>query len=197
MDAKTGRRQGGAADDMSWKSATAQLVRTEVDKRLLSLGRTTNYALAARGARVIGDRTSKTYSGSFLWLFGNVGKPPAIALTEGAELGKCWCFSGGTGMLAVRLSEAVHPTHVGIEHVSHDKAVNMTSAPRDCEVWCFGSGPTRQIAAFRYEITKAPMQIFPVSSGDVCESIELRIVTNHGRRITCLYSFSVFSVPDE
>ncbi|KAJ1972717.1 hypothetical protein H4R34_005310, partial [Dimargaris verticillata] len=111
-----------------------------------------DYALFAAGARVIPLLTSPTYEidvagpkGVFHQLSNQLTNalglgvttlnPPSVALDPDTSLGNCWPFRGSQGQLGVRLARPVLPTAFTIEHVSPEVALDVTSAPRQVEIW--------------------------------------------------------------
>ncbi|CAG8464422.1 8757_t:CDS:1 [Paraglomus occultum] len=105
-----------------------------------------DFALHSAGAKVISRITSKTYevwpekwfAKLFAYMSGQGilrGKPPVTALSPDTNVGQCWPFPGREGQLAVLLSRKVYVTAVTYDHVSKHIGVDVTSAPRDFEVW--------------------------------------------------------------
>ncbi|EON60998.1 hypothetical protein W97_00208 [Coniosporium apollinis CBS 100218] len=107
-----------------------------------------NFFSAALGAVVDPHLTSPTQVKSLSWgqYFWTslpivwVPKPrPAIAALEPwTEAGDCWCAARsrqGQAQLAVLIPKPIFPSSVTIEHVPKAGALDITSAPKDFEVW--------------------------------------------------------------
>jgi CII-binding regulator of phage lambda lysogenization HflD len=115
-----------------------------------------DFALHSAGAQVVPSNTTPTYTrtpGSFgglilyktFGLGGIKGKPPSIALNEDNSIGSCWAFSGNEGTLTVRLAKSVVVTDFTIEHIDPRVAFDLTTAPKDIEVWGFVSKESDQV----------------------------------------------------
>ncbi|KAG6842320.1 hypothetical protein C0991_010608 [Blastosporella zonata] len=105
-----------------------------------------DYALYSGGAQVIPSLTSPTYEitpstlrGSILsYITGNgyaVGRPPVWALHHELHNGNCWPVAGQTGQLGVTLAAPIYIDEVTIDHVASEVAFDMSSAPREMELW--------------------------------------------------------------
>ena len=109
---------------------------TKIDYALISSGGLINPYLTSHTF----NRKPATWSKKALsWIFGGKGSfqghPPAMVLHPQTSAGNCWSFRGSEGHLGIRLSRAIFPTDVTIEHVGKDAAMDVTSAPRDIEIW--------------------------------------------------------------
>ncbi|KAK9449882.1 uncharacterized protein V1518DRAFT_414972 [Limtongia smithiae] len=97
------------------------------------------------GARPNPFTTSATYDPytsvtSFQHMFSNMigygnQRQSADALQTDITLGSCWPFAGQVGTLGVRLSEWVYIDEVAINHIPKDTARDITTAPKEIEVW--------------------------------------------------------------
>ncbi|CAJ0754242.1 4924_t:CDS:2 [Entrophospora sp. SA101] len=105
-----------------------------------------DYALSSGGAKIISMLTSPTYetwpTKWFQQIIASVtghgitrGKPPITAIQPEMHVGQCWPFAGEKGQLAVLLSRKIFVTAVTYEHVTKKLAMDVTSAPKEFEVW--------------------------------------------------------------
>ncbi|ODQ52121.1 hypothetical protein SAICODRAFT_8334 [Saitoella complicata NRRL Y-17804] len=133
-----------------------------------SVGRA-DYAAYAAGARVNPFLTSKTYVmkprsffGRLLPFSGVESNPPAIALHPDNSVGMCWPFAGQQGQMGIRLSARVVPTEITIEHVQVEVAQDITSAPKEIEVWAFVEDDD-----LREQVGAAALSVIPRQKGDL------------------------------
>lgn len=107
-----------------------------------------DFALYTAGARVVAPMTSETYNlrpsnllrravGIMTATSSIVGRPPVTALHPDCSVGMCWAMQGTYGQLGILLSRQIVPTDVTIEHAPADIAPDVSSAPRDFELWGF------------------------------------------------------------
>ncbi|KLT41710.1 hypothetical protein CC85DRAFT_303032 [Cutaneotrichosporon oleaginosum] len=173
-----------------------------------------DYALYSAGARVIEGTTSPTLQlteepGLFGRLWGKRAvhaRPPHVALHPDTTVGQCWAFEGSIGDLGVLLSQPdVLVSSITIDHVAKALASDISSAPKDIEVWVTIEGeedrtkarqylensPLRDeltsmpqteenilVAKIVYDINSAtPTQTFPVPKEFVDLGISTRITT--------------------
>ncbi|KAI9262210.1 UNC-like C-terminal-domain-containing protein, partial [Phascolomyces articulosus] len=106
-----------------------------------------DFALATRGARVIPKMTSTTYTPSkkHPWKAavaralgihpGTYRASPLIALLPDTHVGQCWPMDGSNGTLSIVLSQPIDIKSITMEYPTKDQMVNMTSAPKDFEIW--------------------------------------------------------------
>ena len=106
-----------------------------------------DYALHSGGARVIPSLTSATLElqpetlqrklyGLIMGTGYAVGRSPVTALHHELHNGHCWPFPGQQGQLGVVLARGtVVIDEVSVDHVSKEVAFDLSSAPRDMEVW--------------------------------------------------------------
>ncbi|KAI8374631.1 UNC-like C-terminal-domain-containing protein [Radiomyces spectabilis] len=186
-----------------------------------------DYALANRGARVIPAWTSATYVAypRHLWKrwlarLTGVGAftpvSPTMALTSDTGVGQCWPMQGHNGTLGIALSEPIAIQGVTIEHPSRDILVNMTTAPKDIEVWGVkgrhfrsklrpweeeSDGRAIKLAVVRYDIRKPQaIQTFDIALNRyvIFDAVLLRVLSNWGDSdYTCLYRVRVHGAPAE
>lgn len=127
--------------------AIDQLVESAIERHSRDVLSRPDYSAYSSGARVDPFLTSTTYMhrpatplGRLAsTLLGNIGSswshPPAMALHQSISLGMCWAFPGASGQLAVSLSHPILLTDIALEHVHPDVAHDVSSAPRELEVW--------------------------------------------------------------
>lgn len=188
-----------------------------------------DFALAIRGARYIPQYTSATFERQIRWpltrwirrltSIGSTYQPPVLlALLPDNNAGQCWPMQGSNGTLGVQLSQSIYIDSITIEHVARGLAVNMSSAPKDVDVWGLQdihipaagsarlpwmpggeSGNALYLGSFRYDIMKMkPAQTFTV---DVRRTIPFkgvifRFLNNWGNEdYTCIYRVKVHGKP--
>ncbi|KAF9575303.1 hypothetical protein EC968_003655 [Mortierella alpina] len=106
-----------------------------------------DYALFTAGGRIIPGLTSPNYRavGAFN-ILGRIGarmfQPLARkkALEPDMHAGECWPMKGSEGQLAIRLAREIVVTEVTIEHADPSVVLDMSSAPREIEVWSLREG---------------------------------------------------------
>ena len=144
------RRVESSSNHMSvGENAVKAMVDSALRRYSTSVNMKKDYALSSTGALINPYLTSPTYTRKPLswsigkktlsWLLGGKGtlsgNPPVMVLHPQSTPGSCWAFKGSNGHLGVRLSRPILPTDITVEHVSEDMAMDLTSAPRDIEVW--------------------------------------------------------------
>ncbi|KAH9945317.1 uncharacterized protein BXZ73DRAFT_38481 [Epithele typhae] len=124
-----------------------QLVDTAVMRNSKDSIARVDFALHSGGAKVIPRYTSDTLEvrpsgiGSSVLGFINggsgyaIGRPPVTALHHEIHAGHCWPFGGQTGQLGINLAAPVYISDITIDHVAHEVAMDLRSAPRQMEVW--------------------------------------------------------------
>ncbi|KAI9310153.1 UNC-like C-terminal-domain-containing protein [Dichotomocladium elegans] len=173
-----------------------------------------DFALATRGGRIIRKLTSSTYDPRPFWkasitrIFGTsrgtVHHSPIIALLPDTHVGQCWPMAGSTGSLGVMMSEPIVVKAITVEYPSRQMGVNMTSAPKDIEVWGLPLDGYKETAdweylvflgSFTYEIAKnTPVQTFLVKAEKptIIKSVLFRFKSNWGLdTYTCIYRIRV------
>lgn len=169
-----------------------------------------NFALLSTGAEVLPALTSKRYvrrPSAFIprftsYFFDSLvvrGHEPSIALTPNNAVAMCWSFQGSEGQLGISLSRPVYVTNVTIEHVQHKIAHDLSSAPKDFELWVQGMSSKMFVllGKARYALTEDSIQTFSFEPSNyiVAEPIQnviLKIKSNWGNpNYTCLYQVRV------
>ncbi|KAF7732349.1 hypothetical protein EC973_005245 [Apophysomyces ossiformis] len=188
-----------------------------------------DFALASRGARIIPSLTSPTYTvyPRHYWMRGiskltgfgrRTAASPWTALTPNMQAGECWAMDGTSGTLAIELSQPLAIQQITIEHLTRQMAINLSSAPKDIEVWGLKRVPgglfrrtnrpweTKDpnavfLGSFRYDIKRStPIQTFDLDTKDyvIFRAVLIRVVSNWGNdAYTCLYRVRVHGIPEE
>ena len=135
-----------ASDGQDVTELIGHLVDTAMSRHSKDSIAKADFALHSGGAVVIPSLTSDTHEirpqgvrqHVIGYLTGNgyaLGRPPITALHHETHIGHCWPFKGDEGQLGVTLSRIVRIEEISIDHVARDIAWDMTSAPREMEVW--------------------------------------------------------------
>ncbi|CAO3574355.1 unnamed protein product [Mortierella alpina] len=130
----------------------SELIDEALDKYSADAMAKPDYALFTAGGRIIPGLTSPNYRalGKFdwLWLLRRAGarlyQPLARkkALEPDMHAGECWPMEGNNGTLAIRLARAIVVTEVTIEHADPSVVLDMSSAPREIEIWSLREAAT-------------------------------------------------------
>lgn len=210
------------------------LVNTLIDEALNKYSKDVlarpDFALYTAGGRVIPSLTSpsyeirpSTFTGSLLArLTGSGiirGKSPVTALHPDISTGQCWALNGPTGQLGILLSRRIYLTDVTVEHASKEVALDVSSAPRNFEVWGIVSDPSdlqrlssSSVASEEVEqqgnMLKLVTSAYDVNASNNIQTFELdsriqdlkmpisaivfKILDNHGNEnLSCLYRVRV------
>ncbi|OJA11589.1 hypothetical protein AZE42_01956, partial [Rhizopogon vesiculosus] len=125
-----------------------------------------DFALHSAGARPIPHLTSgtlelrpSTLQGQILGLITGygyeVGRSPITALHQDLHSGNCWPMTGSYGQLGVMLVFPTIISDITIDHVAKEVAFDLSTAPREMEVWgqVEGKDNLEKLAAWRAEQT--------------------------------------------
>ncbi|KAF7243672.1 SUN domain-containing protein 2 [Varanus komodoensis] len=115
--------------------------------------------------------------------------------------GNCWAMDGSQGYVVVRLSQAVCPAVVALDHIpkamSHTEEI--TSAPRNFSVYGFKDDFEKEeghfLGSFVYRIDDFPMQSYKLEGAnlDQFKYLLLKILSNWNHpNYTCIYGFRVY-----
>ncbi|KAG2070788.1 hypothetical protein BDR04DRAFT_1142625 [Suillus decipiens] len=123
-----------------------------------------DFALHSGGARPIPHLTSSTLElrpstlrGQILGLITGhgyeVGRSPITALHQDLHSGNCWPMAGPYGQLGVMLAFPVIISDITIDHVAKEVAFDLSTAPKDMEVWgqVEGEDNLAKVAVWRAE----------------------------------------------
>lgn len=121
------------------------------------------------------------------------------------EPGQCLPLRGSDVFVDVSLRMAIHPEAVTLEHVSRLVAFDLSSAPRQFQVWgwlangtqahrVLGVETPKPLGLFTYLLEGPRIQTFNLSdsSGKVINMVRLQVLSNYGSQThTCLYRLRV------
>ncbi|KAH9846924.1 hypothetical protein C2E23DRAFT_692683, partial [Lenzites betulinus] len=93
-----------------------------------------DYALRANGARIYPELTwqpeqARSRAPSPTSMIG-----PEVVIDEDISIGRCWSVPT-TGQVGIRTFVLVHPTHVTIDHIPRQVALDIDRAPRRVVLW--------------------------------------------------------------
>jgi SUN domain-containing protein 1/2 len=186
--------------------------------------RKVNYFSTGLGARIDPWKTSSTFvppvTGSINFVqslytsvfrnmfYSRTRRPPITALEKWDEPGECWCAAPddnaiGLAQLAILLGHPMSPRQVTVEHLPKDASLDITSAPKEIELWAesdekratapnCGKGPKGWICLGKisYNVhADNHIQTFNLDS-TVTKPIRntmVRIMSNWGADHTCVY----------
>ncbi|CUS14322.1 unnamed protein product [Tuber aestivum] len=105
-----------------------------------------DYASIITGASVWPYVTSPSYDWTggkgyhhYVWrLFGRgarISPPPVMAITPSTEVGECWPFPERSGDIGIKLATPIYVSHVTVDHVPKQQAIEISSAPKNIEFW--------------------------------------------------------------
>lgn len=206
-------------DAESGRIDAQELLHTLDDRYVMQQAQVPDFALATLGSRVLVQYTSPTFdtrkkgwrSSVYQWLHPQVHFSPVMALLPDTHPGQCWPMAGKYGSLGVRLSQSVSANAVSIDHADHQLVTDLSSAPKDFEVW----GLTRQkrtakwkdpwdpaaslagdavyLGKFKYNIDGNAMQTFKIEpASPPLKDIVFRFLTNWDKdEYTCIYRVRV------
>ncbi|BEI88951.1 uncharacterized protein CcaverHIS019_0203130 [Cutaneotrichosporon cavernicola] len=158
-----------------------------------------DYALYSAGARVIEETTTPTLQltdePSFIGrLWGEkavYARPPHIALHPDTTVGQCWAFGGPAGDLGVLLSRPdVIVSSITIDHIAKSVTTDISSAPKDIEVWVTVEGEENRVKARQY-LEESPLRDEPTSMPQTEENILLAKVVYDINSATPTQTFPV------
>jgi len=161
-----------ASDGQDVTELIGHLVDTAMSRHSKDSIAKADFALHSGGAVVIPSLTSDTHEirpqgvrqHVIGYLTGHgyaLGRPPITALHHETHIGHCWPFNGDQGQLGVTLSRIVRIEEISIDHVARDIAWDMSSAPREVEVWGLVEGASNfaKVAAWDAARTDAGEEI--------------------------------------
>jgi Sad1 / UNC-like C-terminal len=124
-----------------------------------------------------------------------------MAIQPSTHVGECWPMAGSQGQIAISLIRPISVTSIAIEHVSRYKAIDISSAPHEMELWgqpvdanCTANicAPV-YVASFAYSILDKPIQTIAVPSTVDIRAVLLKINSNWGHgHYTCIYKIGVY-----
>lgn len=171
-----------------------------------------DFAMRAAGSYIQYNMTTATYVPqgvglgfqmmSWLGWEHSIGGPNE-AITSGISPGQCWAMNGSKGDLTIRLLKSITPTAMTIEHVHRSQAVDLSTAPKDFQLWSSDTRHLRKLLVKGTFCSQRPegdgrkgcsnIQTFNISRPVTnVQYVTLRILNNHGHNnYTCLYRLRV------
>ncbi|RUS14725.1 UNC-like C-terminal-domain-containing protein [Jimgerdemannia flammicorona] len=199
---------GTVVDHPSQYSASGFADRRHIrlNRHTSSITESPDFALYTGGASIIHQHTSPTYFPPLYTLRRALKSnirihPPEMAIMPSTHVGECWPMAGSQGQIAISLIQPITVTSIAIEHASRYKAIMLSSAPRDMELW---GQPTHAnctakicepvfIESFTYNILGEPIQKIVILPMVNIKAILLRINSNWGHEhYTCIYKLSIY-----
>lgn len=170
-----------------------------------------DYAMVSRGATVLPQWTSPTFSPFSKWWWSKRYYPssPKIALTPGMHAGQCWPMKGDHGSLGIRLAKPIVVQAITVDHPNRAVLANqVSSAPKHMEVWGLtrlhdntdnDDNPSVFLGSFTFDITASTTrQTFDLDGASSLAflGVIVRIRSNWGNtQHTCLYRISIHGTP--
>lgn len=182
-----------------------------------------NYFSTGLGAQIDSSMTSATFvdSSAFLARLGRrlmilpQRHSPTTALEPWDEPGDCWCSAPddskkGKAQIGIQLVTPTFPTQVTIEHIPKSRVPqeNISSAPRDLEIWVKSSEPAEArfgldlpacgdgpdgwicLGKVRYDIhgsNHVQTFLLDAESRTSVDNVMVRVTKNWGAKHTCIY----------
>ncbi|RUS24266.1 UNC-like C-terminal-domain-containing protein [Jimgerdemannia flammicorona] len=181
-------------------SGVADKRHIRLNEHISSITESPDFALYTGGASIIHQYTSPTYFPPLYTLHqalkGDIRiHPPEMAIMPSTHVGECWPMAGSQGQIAISLIQPITVTSIAIEHASRYKAIMLSSAPRDMELW---GQPTHAnctakicepvyIESFTYNILGEPIQKIVILPMVNIKTILLRINSNWGHEHYIFY----------
>ncbi|GAA5798824.1 hypothetical protein HPULCUR_004230 [Helicostylum pulchrum] len=170
-----------------------------------------DFALYSRGASTLVTLTSSSWSPLPEWtqaLYRFAGLPfidsaPESAISPDNHVGECWHMYGDTGTLGISLSEEILVKSIAIEYPSKDVINDMSSAPKDVQVFGIQNFYKKSerwflLGDFKYDIDKGePIQLFDtIDLNTAFKIIVFKVKSNWGNEEhTDLYRVRVHGEP--
>ncbi|XP_077175012.1 SUN domain-containing protein 3-like [Paroedura picta] len=161
-----------------------------------------NFALKSSGASIV--RSSKPFhSGARLCSLGfcwNYSRSPDIILERGLLPGNCWAMDGAQGYIVIKLSEAIIPRAVTLDHIPQIASPYETipSAPKHFSIYglkdAFEQEEGVLLGSFNYKKNSFPEQMFQLkrTKANPFPYLMVKIYSNHGHpNYTCIYGVRV------
>lgn len=206
-----------------------ELMETMDDRYMIRQAQSPDFALATLGSRVLVRYTTASFDKDSKrgWRYGlyrfirhrsffhsSPSSSPVMALLPDTHPGQCWPMAGQYGSLGVRLSQRISVNAVSIDHVDPHQAIDMSSAPKDFEVWGLTTqkptgtwkypwdpaasirGEAVYLGKFKYNIgdnATGPVQTFKLKTDSPpLRDIVFRFLSNWDKdEFTCIYRVRV------
>eukprot|EP00127_Corallochytrium_limacisporum_P003444 Clim_evm72s149 gene=Clim_evmTU72s149 len=163
-----------------------------------------DFALATAGGSVLTDYSTPMIPQvvtTSMFGFGSYSyaEDPQVVLQPDVTPGRCYCFEGSAGDIVVQLREPIDVQSVTIDHVSKALCYNISSAPKDFEVYgLYGFSVMHSLVNGTYNIdADHAWQNFAVPSEALdkdygqTDKVMLKVKSNYGAEHTCVYRFRV------
>ncbi|XP_034969983.1 SUN domain-containing protein 2-like [Zootoca vivipara] len=165
-----------------------------------------DFALKSAGASIVKFSTSYETGAQvcMLGLCWDYSRAPEVILERDNTPGNCWAMQGSQGYVVIKLSEAVCPVAVTLDHISKkiSHTEEITSAPKNFSIYGFKDDFEKEegnfLGSFVYRIDGFPMQTFKLE-GRCLENpgkfqyLLLKILSNWDHpHYTCIYGFHVY-----
>ncbi|KAK4479283.1 hypothetical protein RD792_014794 [Penstemon davidsonii] len=178
--------------------AVREIVLEEIERHAADGGvGMVDYALALGGAMVL--KHSDPYGG-WRWGICSVNRYGVCAQAQRmitpsfGEPGQCLALDGGNGFVEIKLSTAIFPEAVTLEHVDESVTYSTKTAPRKCNVsgWLRGHYLTGVkvdtkkkflLTEFTYDLGKRNIQTYKVvesASSNLIDTVRLDVISNYG-----------------
>ncbi|XP_061463496.1 SUN domain-containing protein 3-like [Rhineura floridana] len=162
-----------------------------------------DFALKSAGASIV--KFSKSYdTGARVCMLGfcwDYSRSPDVILERDNAPGNCWAMHGSQGFVVIKLSQAICPVAVTLDHISKtiSHTEEITSAPKNFSVYGFKDDFEKEegsfLGSFVYRIDGFPMQTFKLEGthSDKVKYLLLKILSNWDHpNYTCIYGFHVY-----
>lgn len=186
-------------------------IETLVQKHYQAISNTPDFALEARGARVVMALTSETYYALPLstrivrrmLMLHDPFTAPQMAIMTNANFGECWTMLGNSGHLGIKLSETLVIQEITLEYPSHELMLNdMSTAPKSFSVYGivdYRKSPKDRdfLGSFIYDIhARMPIQTFIIDADKVYTHVFIKFNSNWGNPDhTDIYRVRVHGTP--
>ncbi|KAI7873909.1 hypothetical protein K492DRAFT_169791 [Lichtheimia hyalospora FSU 10163] len=203
-----------------------ELMDTLDDRYVMRQVQVPDFALATLGSRVLVQYTSPTFnqgnnqkgwrSSVYRWMqhpssSSLSSASPVMALLPDTHPGQCWPMAGKYGSLGVRLSQPISVNAVSIDHADSHQVIDMSSAPKDFEVWGLTqprstatwkypwdpaaslAGDAVYLGKFKYNMDNGAVQTFKITArSPPLRDIVFRFLSNWDKdEYTCIYRVRV------
>ncbi|KAI0654537.1 hypothetical protein C8Q70DRAFT_925457 [Cubamyces menziesii] len=118
-----------------------------------------DYTLDANGGKVVPTLTSSDRSRRRA---PSAAPGPEVVISEDSSIGNCWT-PGVSGQVGLSTTTVIYPTHVTVEHIPRQIAVDVGRAPRHMILWGVIDGLSN-VHKHRWLIDNREMDISPDSS---------------------------------
>ncbi|OAX35668.1 hypothetical protein K503DRAFT_722643 [Rhizopogon vinicolor AM-OR11-026] len=178
---------GTGADGSDVTSLMSQIVDSIVRYGTQDIVSRPDFALHSAGARPIPHLTSRTLEwrpstlqSQVLGLITGhgyeVGRSPVTALHQDLHTGNCWPMSGSYGQLGVILALPAVISDITIDHVAEAVAFDLSTAPRDMEVWGQVEGKDNVVKVAAWQAEQAARRRAAEEAGEPVSEVDVEDV---------------------